>query len=61
MDTHVVYGVPLQVLTYIHMTCIDELISEVIQWVQDHTIIIICQLLQSNLLFFVVVGLEILT
>ena len=38
--THVVYGVPLQVLTYVHMTCIDALISEVIQWSQDHTIII---------------------
>ena len=51
----------IQVLTYVHMTCIDELIGEVIQWAQDHTIIIICPLLQSNLLFFVVVGLEILT
>ena len=32
------------VLTYVHMTCIDVLISDVIQWAQDHTIIIICPL-----------------
>ena len=28
-------------LTYVHMACIDVVISEVTKWVQDHTIVII--------------------
>ena len=27
--------------TYVHMACIDVVISEVTKWVQDHTIVII--------------------
>ena len=29
-------------LTYVHMACIDVVISEVTKWVQNHTVVVIC-------------------